>query len=342
MRIVNLDDKYKHYLLKYKFKELHEFGIGLYVYLNNFHIFIPMTEQKRSFHKNDNRFFPIGKNQKYGTLLIGSYIYLTPQLFKQAKEDQRISDEIIFFKENKNKIKKQLKFQINRSKNHHDKEKIMWLNEYLSAFIETNRKKALKYTKKAVQSMAVIEKVNFTAQEIDDIIELNVLDRTDTYEVKTIFNLKDAWEHMIKTLYEPLNLEYIILINEKIANHQALKVGIIRDAVNSVSGEFQIEIPKSERLNKLISKFNISTNVEKDTLELFYKIILEQWFYDGNKRTAFIIANKALISNGIGVLLITDETQEQFNKLLYDCYKTRACREKEELLKFLSLECITR
>ena len=54
--------------------------------------------------------------------------------------------------------------------------------------------------------------------------------------MKTIFNLKDAWEHMIRTLDDELNLKYIIDINERIANHQALKVGVIRDQVNYVSG----------------------------------------------------------------------------------------------------------
>lgn len=43
-------------------------------------------------------------------------------------------------------------------------------------------------------------------------------------------------------------------------------------------------------------------------------------FWDGNKRTALIIANKDLIANGKGILSIKDKDLLEFNNLLSDYY----------------------
>ena len=45
-----------------------------------------------------------------------------------------------------------------------------------------------------------------------------------------------------------------------------------------------------------------------------------QFFWDGNKRTSMTLANKILISNGAGILTITDKHMEEFNTLLCGYY----------------------
>ena len=37
------------------------------------------------------------------------------------------------------------------------------------------------------------------------------------------------------------------------------------------------------------------------------------FFWDGNKRTSLVLANKILISSGAGILTITDKFMEEFN-----------------------------
>ena len=74
---------------------------------------------------------------------------------------------------------------------------------------------------------------------------------------------------------------------------------------------------------------NSSKNIEMNALSLFYHIIISQWFFDGNKRTAFVIANKILLKNGIGLLIVEDKNNEKFNQLLYDCYKQENRLNKE-------------
>ena len=45
-----------------------------------------------------------------------------------------------------------------------------------------------------------------------------------------------------------------------------------------------------------------------------------QFFWDGNKRTSLLLANKILVSSGVGIMTITDKYMEQFNSLLLEYY----------------------
>ena len=345
MNIVNLNSDFKNHILdKNRSPNFPYFGIGIHIFYDEKHIFIPITSEKKSFdEKKDRRFFSIGKNSEFGTLLISSYIYIKPNLIKKSENLPRILDEANFLRSKEDEILKKLRFQINRSRGSHDDLKLKWLREFMGNSFETNKKMGIKYADKAIQSMAVIEKVKLSESEIDDVLNHRCLGRTDTYEVETIINLKNTWAYFIRTLENDLDLNYIIDINERLAIHQSLETGIIRNSTNSVSGEFEIPIPNEKNINRLIYLVNNSSkNIEMNALSLFYHIITSQWFFDGNKRTAFVIANKILLKNGIGLLIVEDKNNEKFNQLLYDCYKTRKPFEQRKLMEFLSVECVMR
>lgn len=60
-----------------------------------------------------------------------------------------------------------------------------------------------------------------------------------------------------------------------------------------------------------------------------------QLFWDGNKRTSLLLANKLLLEAGAGMLTITERHMERFNERLLDYYNTG---EGEPLKGFL-YEC---
>jgi prophage maintenance system killer protein len=47
-----------------------------------------------------------------------------------------------------------------------------------------------------------------------------------------------------------------------------------------------------------------------------------QMFWDGNKRTSLLLANKILVANGNGILTINERNMAQFNELLVAYYNT--------------------
>ena len=62
-----------------------------------------------------------------------------------------------------------------------------------------------------------------------------------------------------------------------------------------------------------------------------------QLFWDGNKRTSMIIANKIMIQNGKGIISVSEDNILEFNRLLTDYYNTG---NDEELNLFIYNNCI--
>ena len=62
-----------------------------------------------------------------------------------------------------------------------------------------------------------------------------------------------------------------------------------------------------------------------------------QLFWDGNKRTSTICANKIMIKNGVGLIKVPDNKLEEFNILLTDFYNTN---NNETIKQFIFDNCI--
>ena len=62
-----------------------------------------------------------------------------------------------------------------------------------------------------------------------------------------------------------------------------------------------------------------------------------QLFWDGNKRTSTIVANKIMIENGKGIIKIPDNKLEEFNILLSEFYSTN---NMEKIKYFIYENCI--
>lgn len=176
------------------------------------------------------------------------------------------------------------------------------------------------------------ESPNITFPEIDYLMNFNDVVNYD-FEVKVTKNLIDAWK---KILYskEKITLDFIINLNAIIAKDQALKIGQLRDQKVYVGGTNYI--PSIPNKNEVINDINkiLSHEPEKAALEFIAYGIRNQLFFDGNKRTSILIANKILKDNGIGLLAIKDSDMLKFNKLLQEFYDDE--NKKEALISFLS------
>ncbi|MEI6102043.1 MAG: death-on-curing protein, partial [Eubacteriales bacterium] len=74
-----------------------------------------------------------------------------------------------------------------------------------------------------------------------------------------------------------------------------------------------------------------TTNTEK-ALDVFLWGARRQLFWDGNKRTSLLLANKLLVSGGNGMLTIAKNNMERFNDLLVGHYNTG---KKKDIKSFL-------
>lgn len=171
------------------------------------------------------------------------------------------------------------------------------------------------------QTQTILNGVNVASVQLDDI--------------QAILNMRDVWKYLLNTIDEPITLKYLCKLNEYIARNEALEWGKLRTGTVAISGtEYIPPIPTTDgvknELNKILTD-NTTTTTEK-ALNVFVWGARGQFFWDGNKRTSMTLANKILISEGRGILTITDKYMQEFNNLLLDYYNTGNC---EQLKAFL-------
>ncbi len=159
-------------------------------------------------------------------------------------------------------------------------------------------------------------------------------------DIQAILNMRDAWRYLLATVNEPVTLTYMCKLNAYIARNEALEWGKLRTGSVGISGtDYQPPIPTQEGAERELAKImekKDSTATEK-ALNAFVWGTRGQLFWDGNKRTSMILANKILVRAGVGILTITDSYMEQFNTLLLDYYNTG---ESEKLKRFMYANAI--
>lgn len=143
-------------------------------------------------------------------------------------------------------------------------------------------------------------------------------------DIQAILNMRDAWKYLLQTINQPITLEYFCAINGYIARNEALYWGKLRNGTVGISGTDYIPpIPNYDTVsNELKELLTDNVTVTEQALNIFCWGARGQFFWDGNKRTSMTMANKILVSNGVGILTILDKNMEEFNTLLLEYYNT--------------------
>lgn len=101
--------------------------------------------------------------------------------------------------------------------------------------------------------------------------------------------------------------------------------------------EYIPSIPNENEVRKDITKILQLSNPTERAIEYMLYGMRSQLFWDGNKRTSTICANKIMIENGVGIIKIPDNKLEEFNNLLSELYTTN---ENSKIKKFIFDNCI--
>lgn len=357
MKIVRLHHKYHEYLISVD-EHFQREGLGVLIEQSGLFYYVPLTSKiysgKPNLIKDNNQEIILNRrNKAIATIKIRDYYLIDYSL---VISDIDISsyerEEIIYIRKNSKKIKSKLKHVLTKSKRRNKKVSKYYNNFYESdkSFISKNRQFGLRYFQDAMLSMSIVEGVNVSEENIYDIIKyneikMNISDTLDTFAVKTIINLKYAWDEVFRNLDESITLDYIIQINSLIAKDEALEINTLRKHNITVGGTHKIPKPDRENTAIDIQKFMMFKErhlIEKNVLSLYIYLITKQLFYDGNKRTAFLIANQMLISMGIGIIIIKGDDLIKFNKLLNDVYIYSSQENIDIFIKFLSEDCVIR
>ena len=189
-----------------------------------------------------------------------------------------------------------------------------------------------------IYSNARLEGLNITFPQTKTILEGVNVPELKIDEIQCILNLRDAWKYVINNIDLDFNLEFISKVNEFVARNESIAWGQLRNGKVKITGTSYIpEIPNEEKVKKDITKILEIENPTERAIEYMLYGMRNQLFWDGNKRTSTICANKIMIQNGNGIIKIPDDKLQEFTTLLSEFYTTN---EKEKIKQFIYENCI--
>ena len=189
-----------------------------------------------------------------------------------------------------------------------------------------------------IYANARMEGLNITFPQTKTILEGVNVPNLKIDEIQCVLNLRDAWKYVINNINEEFNMKFICKINELVARNESIAWGILRQGEVQITGtEYIPDIPNEEKVKKEIVQILQIENPTERSIEYMLYGMRSQLFWDGNKRTSTICANKIMIENGCGIIKVPDNKLEEFTTLLSDFYSTN---NKEKLKKFIYNNCI--
>lgn len=147
-------------------------------------------------------------------------------------------------------------------------------------------------------------------------------------------NIKHAFQFLFSHVEYPVDWQTISHYNHLLREGLAQDGGQVRTIPVRMGGTQWIPpIPAYDEIREQIDSTLGMPDPQKRALHLFDAITRGQWFTDGNKRTALLVANHELIHAGVGILSIEPSARAQFASLLISYYETADPREVNNWLR---------
>ena len=183
-----------------------------------------------------------------------------------------------------------------------------------------------------------LEGINTTYPDTKTILEGVNVPTLKLDEINCILNLRDAWNFVLTNIDDEIDLNFICKVNSFVSRNESLEWGVLRNGRVGINGvDYIPDIPNMDDVKNNINDILNENNATTKAIKLMLYLMRSQIFWDGNKRTSMIIANKILISHGCGVITIKECDIMEFNKLLTEYYNTN---NDEKLCLFLYEKCI--
>lgn len=175
----------------------------------------------------------------------------------------------------------------------------------------------------SIWKSANLEGIAVTFPETQMIVDgLSIANKT-LDEITAIVNLKKAWEYLFATINEPINLSLIQDFNRIVGRDIVNRAGFLRNADVRISGtNYKPKLPIDYEVKENVNDILRGKNKQEVALDLMLYLMRSQLFFDGNKRTSMLIANKIFIENGLGILSVAKENIHEFLTMLVEFYES--------------------
>lgn len=150
----------------------------------------------------------------------------------------------------------------------------------------------------SIYSEAKLEGISVTFPSTYEIFNGRAVAGLSVDDIIKINNLKHAWEFILSTLDYPIDLRYIRQINSEVGKGVVFREGLLRDTEVRIGGTtWKPPIPDEEKIKRFIEDVcnNLKFSATDRGIQTMLYVMRTQMFYDGNKRTAQLLANRILI-----------------------------------------------
>lgn len=190
---------------------------------------------------------------------------------------------------------------------------------------ENRRFTRMNYTK-LVYTNARFEGVKTTLPQTQRIMDGMSVAGVPIADVLTIINLKRGWQ-FISNHIETLTFEFEKEINKIVAAEDSLEPGNLRSGLDGIylSSDEYFEPPmidETEERDFLNNVINSKRTTTDKAMTIMYHNMRQQMFWDGNKRTAVLVANKMMIDGGAGLINVPLDLWAEWHQLIADFYRT--------------------
>lgn len=190
---------------------------------------------------------------------------------------------------------------------------------------ENRRFTRMNYTK-LVYTNARFEGVKTTLPQTQTIMDGISVEGVPIADVLTIINLKRGWQ-FISNHIETLTFEFEKEINKIVAAEDSLDPGNLRSGLDGVylSSDEYFEpsiIDETEERDFLNNVLDSKRTTTDKAMTIMYHNMRQQMFWDGDKRTAVLVANKMMIDGGAGLINVPLDLWAEWHQLIADFYRT--------------------
>lgn len=190
---------------------------------------------------------------------------------------------------------------------------------------EQNRRFAKKNLVRLVFTNSRFEGLNTTLPQTQTIIDGMSASGVSIDDTNVIVQLKRGWQYVLKE-DRPLSLKIEQNINMLVARYDSLQPGSFRTGnvtveLGNKNGEWDPkEFDYAQEEQFFADLMQRDTSITDKAMTLMYHNMRNQLFWDGNKRTATLAANKLMIDYGAGLINVPLDKWDKWNKLISQYY----------------------
>lgn len=200
-----------------------------------------------------------------------------------------------------------------------------------------------------VTDVVNLEDINYTVPEVQTLLDGITVGGHKLQDELITLNQISAWKFLFTAIEDrnfKLEQNFLMQLHSLVGYKEALTWGIFRSGQVSISGTDYLP-PKASELELLwdklqvlitskLSNSNNNIDVYHAAVLLFAEMARNQFFFDGNKRTARMMMSGILLSRGLPMINVPAKRKLEFNQVMIKYYDTQDF----ELLFTFMMSCI--